>query len=110
MQTLERRPSVEYRAGPEGERGPRGPQGERGPQGLPGRDGKDGLNGIDGRDGKDGRDAEVNLLDWTLEIKRLANKRIEYAVMRSDLNHEVLIQPTYGSDGYMEYAVIQRVK
>lgn len=107
---LERRPVVEYREGPEGERGPRGPQGDRGPQGLPGKDGKDGRDGVNGINGRDGRDAPApEPLDWKLEVKRFADKRIDYALMRSQLDDLIVFKPTYGSDGYIATADIQRM-
>jgi len=105
---LERRPVVEYREGPEGERGPRGPQGDRGPQGLPGRDGKDGRDGIDGRNGRDGRDAqEEPEVDSRIEIKRLPDKRIDYAVIRSELGKVAVLKANYGPDGYLASADLQ---
>lgn len=105
---LERRPVVEYREGPEGERGPRGPQGERGPQGLPGRDGTNGRDGANGTNGRDGIDATTVAVDWDVSIKRFtSNKRIEFAVMQSELGDVVVIKPDY-SDGLMVSARIQR--
>ncbi len=105
---LERRPNIEYRAGPEGEPGPRGPQGERGPQGLPGRNGRDGVDGINGINGRDGIDATAKVaLDWDVSIKRKQDKRIEYAVMQSELGDVVVITPAY-TDGLMVSAKIQR--
>ena len=107
---LERRPVIEYREGPEGERGPRGKAGERGPEGRQGPPGRDGIDGVNGIDGKDGADAVVAPIVWAMvQIKRLANKQIEQAVIESDRGDVIVATPVY-VDGLMASAALQRVE
>jgi len=108
---LERRPLVEYREGPEGERGPRGRDGERGPPGRDGERGPAGRDGKDGRDGLDGEDGQPHpLVDWKFKVKRfVGNKRIESVLMRSELGEEVLAKPSYDSEGFIAELSLKRL-
>lgn len=104
LPTLERRPSVVYREGPEGERGPRGERGERGPRG------EKGDKGDKGDPGRNGVDAAASPAIWSFDFQReFTSDRVMRVVMLAE-NIEVQVIPVYDEHGRIARGTATRIE